>query len=115
VGDGGIRTFEGNYKYYEWKKLEEKSAESTKPKVKKESKGKSDYKERKKIRNRLAWIEKRFNSIENELESQRAITQNPANGDKYELLQDAMNVMNQLELEYLELMEELERLSSGNR
>ena len=113
VGDGGIRTFEGNYKYYEWKKQEEKSAEPIETKVKSESKGKSDYKERKKIRNRLAWIEKRFNSIENELESQRAITQNPANGDKYELLQDAMNVMNQLELEYLELMEEQERLSSG--
>ena len=115
VGGGGIRTFEGNYKYYEWKKQEEKSAEPIEIKVKSESKGKSDYKERKKIRNRLAWIEKRFNSIENELESQRAITQNPANGDKYELLQDAMDVMNQLELEYLELMEELERLSSGNR
>ena len=115
VGDGGIRTFEGNYKYYEWKKQEEKSAEPIEIKVKSESKGKSDYKERKKIRNRLAWIEKRFKSIENELESQRAITQNPANGDKYELLQDAMNVMNQLELEYLELMEEQERLSSGNR
>jgi ATP-binding cassette subfamily F protein 3 len=115
VGGGGIRIFEGNYKYYEWKKQEEKSAEPIEIKVKSESKGKSDYKERKKIRNRLAWIEKRFNSIENELESQRAITQNPANGDKYELLQDAMNVMNQLELEYLELMEEQERLSSGNR
>ena len=111
VGDGGIRTFEGNYKYYEWKKQEEKSAESTKLTVKKESKGKADYKERKKVRNRLAWIEKRFKSIENELESQRAITQNPANGDKYELLQDAMNVMNQLELEYLELMEEQETLT----
>ncbi len=115
VGDGGIRTFEGNYKYYEWKKQEEKSAEPIETKVKSESKGESDYKERKKIRNRLAWIEKRFKSIENELESQRAITQNPANGDKYELLQDAMDVMNQLELEYLELMEEQERLSSGNR
>ncbi|MDD9888093.1 MAG: ABC-F family ATP-binding cassette domain-containing protein [Candidatus Marinimicrobia bacterium] len=111
VGGGGIRTFEGNYKYYEWKKQEEKSAEPIEIKVKSESKGKSDYKERKKIRNRLAWIEKRFNSIENELESQRAITQNPANGDKYELLQDAMNVMNQLELEYLELMEEQEKLT----
>ena len=111
VGDGGIRTFEGNYKYYEWKKQEEKSAEPIEIKVKSESKGKSDYKERKKIRNRLAWIEKRFKSIENELESQRAITQNPANGDKYELLQDAMNVMNQLELEYLELMEEQEKLT----
>ena len=93
------------------KKQEEKSAESTKLTVKKESKGKADYKERKKVRNRLAWIEKRFKSIENELESQRAITQNPANGDKYELLQDAMNVMNQLELEYLELMEEQETLT----
>ena len=111
VGGGGIRTFEGNYKYYEWKKQEEKSAEPIEIKVKSESKGKSDYKERKKIRNRLAWIEKRFKSIENELESQRAITQNPANGDKYELLQDAMNVMNQLELEYLELMEEQEKLT----
>ncbi len=113
VGGGGIRTFEGNYEYYEWKKREEKSAEPIETKVKSESKGKSDYKERKKVRNRLAWIEKRFKSIENELESQRAITQNPANGDKYELLQDAMDVMNQLELEYLELMEEQERLSSG--
>jgi len=111
VGGGGIRMFEGNYDYYEWKKREEKSAEPIEIKVKSESKGKSDYKERKKIRNRLAWIEKRFNSIENELESQRAITQNPANGDKYELLQDAMNAMNQLELEYLELMEEQEKLT----
>jgi ATP-binding cassette subfamily F protein 3 len=115
VGGGGIRMFEGNYNYYEWKKREEQSVESTKPTVKKESKGKSDYKERKKIRNRLAWIEKRFKSIETELESQRAITQDPANGDNYELLQDAMNVMNQLESEYLELMEEQEGLTSGNR
>jgi ATP-binding cassette subfamily F protein 3 len=110
VGDGGIRTFEGNYEYYEWKKREEKSAESIEPKVKKESKGKSDYKERKKIRNRLVWIEKRFKSIETELESQRAITQDPANGDNYELLQQAMDEMNQLEAEYLELMEEQESL-----
>ncbi len=115
VGGGGIRMFEGNYDYYEWKKREEQSAESTKPTVKKESKGKSDYKERKKVRNRLAWIEKRFNSIETELESQRAITQNPANGDNYELLQDAMDVMNTLEAEYLELMEEQEALVNVNR
>jgi ATP-binding cassette subfamily F protein 3 len=115
VGGGGIRTFEGNYEYYEWKKREEKSAEPIETAVKSESKGKSNYKERKKIRNRLVWIEKRFKSIETELESQRAITQDPANGDNYELLQQAMDEMNQLEAEYLELMEEQERLSSGNR
>jgi len=111
VGGGGIRLFEGNYEYYEWKKREEKSAESPKPKIKSESKGKSDYKERKKVRNRLAWIEKRFKSIETELENQRSITQDPAKGDDYELLQKAMETMTNLESEYLELMEEQERLN----
>lgn len=110
VGDGGIRMFEGNYEYYEWKKKEEKSVEPAQSKVKTESKGKSDYKERKKVRNRLAWIEKRFKSIETELEDQRAVTQNPDNGNDYELLQQAMDAMNTLEAEYLELMEEQESL-----
>jgi len=110
VGGGGIRMYEGNYDYYEWKRQSDQPTEPTDIKPKSESKGKSDYKERKKIRNRLAWIEKRFKSIESDLESQRAITQDPANGDKYELLQDAMEMMNQLESEYLDLMEEQEQL-----
>lgn len=113
VGDGGIRMFEGNYEYYEWKKKEEQSTQPTELKVKTESKGKSDYKERKKIRNRLAWIEKRFKSIETELESQRAVTQNPDNGNDYELLQQTMDAMNTLEAEYLELMEEQEGLNKS--
>ncbi len=110
VGSGGIRLFDGNYDYYEWKKRAEESVESTEPKLKKESKGKSDYKERKKIRNRLAWIEKRFAAIETELDNQRAITQNPENGDNYEVLQQALETMNILELEYLELVEERDRI-----
>jgi ATP-binding cassette subfamily F protein 3 len=112
VGSGGIRLFEGNYEYYEWKKQEEKSAESPKSKIKSESKGKSDYKKRKKVRNRLAWIEKRFKSIETELKNQRFITQDPANGDDYELLQKSMELMSTLENEYLELMEEQEELTN---
>ena len=112
VGGGGIRLFEGNYEYYEWKKQEEKSAESPKSKIKSESKGKSDYKKRKKVRNRLAWIEKRFKSIETELKNQRFITQDPANGDDYELLQKSMELMSTLENEYLELMEEQEELTN---
>jgi ATP-binding cassette subfamily F protein 3 len=112
VGGGGIRLFEGNYEYYEWKKQEEKSAESPKSKIKSESKGKSDYKKRKKVRNRLAWIEKRFKSIETELNNQRFITQDPANGDDYELLQKSMELMSTLENEYLELMEEQEELTN---
>ena len=113
VGGGVIRVFEGNYNYYEWKKKEEQSEVPTEPKEKKESRGKSDYKKRKKARNRLAWIEKRFKSIETELESQRSITQNPENGDNYELLQQAMDIMNTMEAEYLELMEEQEALNKN--
>ena len=49
-------------------------------------------------------------TIENELESQRSISQDPANGDDYELLQKAMETMTNLESEYLELMEEQENI-----
>ena len=110
IGGGDIRIFEGNYDYYEWKKQSEKSIESNKPKVKNESKGKSDFKARKRTRNRLAWIEKRFKSIELELEEQRSISQDLANGDDYEFLQKTLETMTALENEYLELMEEQEGL-----
>ena len=100
VGGSEIRMFEGNYDYYEWKKQSEKSIESNKPKVKNESKGKSEFKERKRTRNRLAWIEKRFKSIELELEDQRSISQDLADGDDYEFLQKTMETMSELENEY---------------
>jgi ATP-binding cassette subfamily F protein 3 len=112
VGGGDIRLFEGNYEYYAWKKQEEKSEETFSRTVKVERKGKSDYKERKKTRNRLAWIEKRFKVIEKEINEQRGITQDSSTGDDYELLQKAMGIMNRLENEYLELMEEQEKLST---
>jgi ATP-binding cassette subfamily F protein 3 len=112
VGGGGIRLFEGNYEYYAWKKQEEKSEETFSQTMKVERKGKSDYKERKKTRNRLAWIEKRFKVIEKEINEQRGITQDSSTGDDYELLQKVMGIMNRLENEYLELMEEQEKLTT---
>ena len=110
VGGGGIRLFEGNYEYYEWKKKEETQRNTKTSKVKIESIKKSGYKEQKKIRNRLTWIEKRFTIIENEIEKERALTNNPDYKDKYEILEGALNNMNTLEKEYLELMEEQEKL-----
>ena len=68
VAGGGIRLFEGNYEYYEWKKKEEIQKSTRTSKVKIESSKKSDYKEQKKVRNRLAWIDKLFKTIENEIE-----------------------------------------------
>ena len=110
VGGGGIRLFEGNYEYYEWKKKEETQRNTKTSKVKIESIKKTGYKEQKKIRNRLTWIEKRFKIIENEIEKERALTNNPDYKDKYEILESALNNMNTLEKEYLELMEEQEKL-----
>ena len=110
IGGGKIRIFNGNYDYYTWKKDSESSDKSKLIKQKTFRKGKEDYQERKKTRNRLAWIEKRFKIIELEIESQREITRNSANGDNYELLQKALEKMNKLELEYLDLMEEQEKL-----
>ncbi len=114
VGGGGIRMFEGNYEYYAWKKQEENSAESTAHKIKSEPKGKSDYIKRKKVRNRLAWIEKRFKLIETELNNQKTISEDPKNVGDYELIQKAMEAMTILETEYLGLMEEQERILNNN-
>ena len=110
VGDGGIRIFDGNYDYYDWKINEEKLTDRTTLINKDESKRKIAYKERKKTRNRLAWIKKRFKNIEIELENQRSITKDPANGDNFELLHQAMETMNTLEIEYLELIDEQDNL-----
>ena len=110
VGGGGIRMFEGNYNYYMWKKGEESTDLPSQQKKETKSKDKSDYKERKKIRNRLSWIEKRFKTIEKELEEQRSITQNSNYVDDYEKLQKTMETMTELETEYLGLMEEQESL-----
>ena len=111
VGNKTIRVYEGNYEYYEWKKIED-SNDIISTKIKKVSKSKSDYTEKKKKRNRVSWLEKRFAKIEDELEEQRLITKNPENADNYEALQNAMDKMNALETQYLELMEEHEHLLS---
>ena len=112
VGHGGIRLFEGNYQYYEWKKKKEKADKSVKTKTKFHSQKKLDYLEQKKNRNRIKWLDKRFTVIEEQLEYERAITQNPDYADNYEILQKALENMTVLENEYLELMEEHEILQS---
>ena len=92
------------------KKQEIKETKSDIPKVKTQSKGKPNYKKRKKVRNRLSWIDKRFYTIENELEIQRSIIQDPENGRDFELLQKTLEKMTDLESEYLGLMSEKEIL-----
>ena len=102
--------FEGNYEYYEWKKSKRPSEEIIEPKPKFSSKNKLDYQERKRTHNRLAWIQKRFNTIEKEMERERSTIQNPIHVDDYETLQKAMENLTAFENEYLELIEEQDAL-----
>lgn len=110
VGNGGIKMYEGNYDYFEWKKLKKEeikplSINDNLTPVKKET-----YREKKKKRNRLSWIKKRYNTIETLLEEQRSIHHDPKNCDNYKALQDAMEALSNLEKEYLDLMQEEELL-----
>ena len=111
VGDGRIKFFEGNYEYYEWKS---ESNKKVKQKNKKEilSSGKTNYKDRKKSRNRIAWILKRYKAIELEIKINKEIIEDPKNGEHYEKLQSAIEKINTLEQEYLTLMEEEEVLQA---
>ena len=110
VGGGGIRIFEGNYEYYEWKISNDSSGKSKKKRKKPPSAKKQKYQQRKKTRNRLAWIEKQLNTIEKELEEQTIFIQDPTYAGDFEKIQKAIENMNKLENEYLELMEEQELL-----
>lgn len=111
VGGGGIKMYEGNYDYFEWKKSEKENNNVTSKEDISKVEKKETYKEKKKKRNRLSWIKKRFNIIESLLEEQRAIYQDMKNSDNYKILQDAMESMSNLEKEYLDLMQEEESLS----
>ena len=110
VGGGGIRIFEGNYEYYEWKISKDPSGKSKKKRGKPPSVKKQKYQQRKKTRNRLAWIKKQFKTIEKELEEQTKFIQDPTHAGDFEKIQKAIETMNKLENEYLELMEEQELL-----
>ena len=66
VGNKTIKDYEGNYEYYEWKKIKD-SNDIMAPKNKKVSNGKLEYAAKKKKRNRISWLEKRFTKIENGL------------------------------------------------
>ena len=114
VGGRNIRMFEGNYDYYEWKKSNELSKENiTEINPKFPSKNKLNYQERKKYNNRLAWIKKRFNIIENEMNKEKSTIQNPKYVDNYEILQKAMGNLTAFEDEYIKLMEEQDKIKAN--
>ena len=110
VGKGKIKLYEGNYEYYEWKREPQKEVKLQNKKTEANKESKVPYKDRKKIRNRLSSISKRYMAIDSELDLLKNIIEHPKNGKDYEKLQEATIKMSNLEQEYLTLIEEEEHL-----
>ena len=108
VGNGTVITFNGNYDYYEWKN---KNKDKISLKVNNQKKNKNNYKDAKKIRNRINWIEKRFFKIEESINELQIIINNPENTSNHELLKNNLNEVNELENEYFSLIEEKELIN----
>ena len=108
VGNGTVITFNGNYDYYEWKN---KNKDKISLKVNNQKKNKNNYKDAKKSRNRINWIEKRFFKIEESINELQIIINNPENTSNHELLKNNLNEVNELENEYFSLMEEKELIN----
>ena len=111
VGNGGIKIYDGNYEYFEWKKKEEKDLLLNNDRVvEKAGKNKNSYAEKKRIRNRLTWINKKSNEIDKAIEGLNKEINDPENSSDHSLLKEKLDDLELLEGEYLELLEEKETL-----
>ena len=101
-----------NINFNEWKKNNEKNSQQVNGKKIEKKKKKSNYSERKKIKNRLAWIKKRTSQIETIISDCEKMLIDPNNKSDHELLNKNLEKINTVESEYLKLLEENETLES---
>ena len=109
VGNGGVITYQGNYEYYEWKKEQQQNEDA--PLVKPITDKKKDYQLRKQSKNRIAWINKRSKQIEKEIKDKELLLHDVKNKSNAPLLNEVMEEISQLENEYFQYIEELDKLN----
>ena len=109
VGKGGVITYQGNYEYYEWKKEQKQNEDSLL--VKPATDKKKDYQLRKQLKNRIAWINKRFKQIEREIKHKESLLHDEKNKSNATVLNKVMEEISQLENEYFQYVEELDKLN----
>ena len=109
VGKGGVITYHGNYEYYEWKKEQKQNEDSLL--VKPATDKKKDYQLRKQLKNRIAWINKRFKQIEREIKHKESLLHDEKNKSNATVLNEVMEEISQLEIEYFQYVEELDKLN----
>ena len=108
VDQENIKKFSGNYNYYIWKKNNDVVNKKIITNSKKSNK--TNYKQIKKKKNALNRYKKRMSIIEQELESIKNNLNDTKNHADYELLTNFKNSQNELELEYLDLLQKYEEL-----
>ncbi len=110
VAKGNVRVYDGNYEYYEWKKTDNNLEEKKLGRVKSNNQKKLQYEQRKKNRNRISWINKRLNKIEEEISKAEVIINDPLNSSNANVLETEMKNLKSLENEYLNLIDEKDKL-----
>ena len=111
VQGGGIQVYDGNYDYFIWKEKKTSDKNLNPEKFINQNK-KTDltYKMRKKYKNRLNWIEKRFSYLDNQIKSEKKFLDDPINSNDYKTLQKKIEDIQILEEEYFNLISEQERI-----
>ena len=111
VDDGKIKSYQGNYDYYSWKKTNENSKSNNhdnkpaNPIIKK-----NPYKERKAQRSAYNKLKKQFSNIELSLEEINTnLISNDISSD-HEKLNELITKRNDLEIKYLDTLEKIEKI-----
>ena len=93
----------------ERKKISDKNLGPEKP-IKKNTENDLTYKMRKKYKNRLNWIEKRFSRLDNEINTEKKLLDDPITSKDYKALQKKIEKIQILEEEYFNLIDEHEKI-----
>lgn len=113
IGNRGVVIYAGNYDYYIWKKESRIDKNSKTEKTKKSAtKNKSNYKEQKRIANRIRVLKRKLAETEEVLENIKIELLNPATASDFEKIQKLLAEEKIIEKSYFVLLEELEELQS---
>lgn len=113
IGNRGVVIYAGNYDYYIWKKESRIDKNSKTEKTKKSAtKNKSNYKEQKRIANRIRVLKRKLAETEEVLENIKIDLLNPSIASDYEKIQNLLTEEKSVEKSYFVLLEKLEELQS---
>ena len=111
IQGGEIQVYDGNYDYFIWKEKQVRDKNLKTEKLIKQDKNTDlTYKIRKKYKNRLNWIEKKFSYLNNEIKREKKELDDPNNSNDYKILQEKLENIKLLEEEYIRLIDEQEKI-----